>query len=140
MDFDVDSASWRNKVKLTWRFLYGFLVAAWNLQIGQIWTALARQSSRGSRPSCSPCSCWPSAPRLVDLRWITLLSFPDDAGEDVEEDTGDGVDDHGGDTDGGDTHAGGVNCGVNDVGDVVDLYELNYFFAIEKLDREVARI
>ena len=78
---------------------------------------MARESSRGSRPSCSPCRAWPRAPRLVDFRWTTLLSFPDDdAGEDVEEDAGDGVDDHGGDTDGGDTHAGGVNSGDNDVG------------------------
>ena len=55
-------------------------------------------------PIKGPCRAWPRAPRLVDLRCTTLLSFPDDAGEDVEEDTGDGVDDHGGDTDGGDIH------------------------------------
>ena len=30
--------------------------------------------------------------------------------------------------------------GVNDIDEVIDLYELNYFFAIEKLEKEVARI
>ena len=77
---------------------------------------MARESSRGSSPSCSPCRAWPRAPRLVDLRCTTFLSFPDEAGEDVEEDTGDGVDDHGGDTEGGDTHAGGVKSGDSAVG------------------------
>ena len=50
------------------------------------------------------------------MRCTTFLSFPDEAGEDVEEDTGDGVDDHGGDTEGGDTHAGGVKSGDSAVG------------------------
>ena len=54
----------------------------------------------------------------------------------MEEDTGDGVDDHGGDTDGGDTHAGGVSIGDNDVGAVSgggDMGGQDWNFSLESL-------